>query len=384
MRPSGTGCFGVSFSHLALTSFFKKLQFPKLGLKFALGPASFVGIDIGTDSVKVVQLRREREQAVLETYGELKASRYFEKESAAAMGSFAAHRDQNIVSLLSDVLKESNVTSRRAIFSIPAASSFITVINFPLIRADEIASAIPFEAKRYIPIPTNEVNLDWQVIEQDESERRIAVLLAAVPHDVVAKYQRIADAMHLDLEAVEIESFSLVRSLLATDRSTTALVHWGAAVTTVSIVDQRIIRLNHNLSHGSWEITTALARSLGVSEERAEALKKEVGLSEKPEEREIASVIAPIVDSTLADVERVIISYNRAAKRKVEKIVLAGGGVSLNGLVSHIARHFGLETIIGNPFQRTVFPEFLHPVLRDVAPNFGVAVGLALRQIASA
>lgn len=354
-----------------------------MGLKLAIGSASFIGVDIGSDSVKVVQLRKERERAVLETYGELRSGRYFEKESTAMMGGFMAHRDQNVVSLLTDVIRESNVTSRRAVFSIPAASSFITVISFPLIRANEIEAAIPFEAKRYIPIPTNEVSLDWQIIEEDEVEKRIAVLLAAVPRDVVAKYRRIADAMHLDLEAVEIESFSLVRSLLAGERGVAALVHWGAAVTTVSIVDRRVIRLNHNLSHGSWEITTALSRSLGIAEERAETLKKEVGLSEKPEEREIASVIAPIVDSTLADVERVITSYNRSAKRKVERIVLAGGGVSLDGLVNHVARHFGLETVIGNPFQRTVFPEFLQPVLRDIAPNFGVAVGLALRQIAS-
>lgn len=367
---------------MAITSFLKKLQFPKLGFKFTVGPANYVGVDIGSESVKVVQLRKEREQAVLETYGELKSARYFDKESGYG-GGLLTHRDQNVVGLLEDVIRESNITSRRAVFSIPSASSFITVINFPLIRADEIEAAIPFEAKRYIPIPSNEVNLDWQVIEQDENEKRVYVLLAAVPKDIIAKYQRVADIMHLDLEGIEIESFSLVRSLLHNDRGVTALVHWGAVVTTITIVDQQIIRLNHNLGHGSLEITTALSRSLGVSEERAEALKKDIGLSEKPEEREIVDVIVPIVDAALNDIDRVIISYNRAAKRKIEKIVLAGGGVSLAGFVNHVARHFGLETVIGNPFQRTIFPEFMQPILKDIAPNFGVAVGLALRQIAS-
>lgn len=354
-----------------------------MGLKLTVGPASFVGIDIGSESVKVVQLKKEREQAVLETYGELKSARYFEKETSISMGGFIGHTDQNVVNLLTDVMRESNVTSRRVVFSIPSTSSFITVINFPLIRVDEIEAAIPFEAKRYIPIPTNEVKLDWQVIERDEEDKRAYVLLAAVPKDILAKYQRIADMMHLDLEAVEIESFSLVRSLLYNDRGVTALVHWGALVTTVSIVDQRVIRLNHNLGHGSLEISSALSRSLGVNEERAEALKKEVGLSERPEEREIVDVVVPIVDSTLLDVERVITSYNRVARRKVERIVLAGGGVNLAGFVNHVARRFGLETTIGSSFQRTIYPEFLQSVLKDINPNFGVAVGLALRQITS-
>mgnify|MGYP001608510250 CR=1 FL=1 len=368
---------------MALTSFLKKIHFPKFDFHLASGSASFVGVDIGSGSVKVVQLRKEREQAVLETYGELKSERYFQKETSAALSGFLSHRDENMANLLTDVMRESNVTSRRAVFSIPSASSFITVINFPLIRMDEIEAAIPYEAKRYIPVPTSEVNLDWQVIEQDETEKRVSVLLAAVPLDVISKYQRIADTMHLDLEGVEIESFSSVRSLLYNDRGVTALINWGAVVTTVTVVDQRIIRLNHNFSRGSWEITTALARSLGVSEERAEAMKKEVGLSERPEEREIADIIIPMADSLLMDAERVITSYNRAAKRKVGKIVLTGGGVGLKGFTDHVARHFGLETAIGNPFQRTVFPEFLQPVLRDLAPNFGVAVGLALRPIAS-
>ncbi len=367
---------------MALTSFLRKISLPKFDFRLA-GPASFVGVDIGSGSVKVVQLRKEREQAVLETYGELKSERYFQKETAATLSGFLAHRDENMVSLLTDVLKESNVTSRRAVFSIPSAASFITVINFPLLGMDEIEAAIPFEAKRYIPVPTNEVNLDWQVIEEDQAEKRVLVLLAAVPVDIVSKYQRIADAMHLDLEGIEIESFSLVRSLLASDHGVTAMINWGAVVTTVTVADQRVIRLNHNLGRGSWEITTSLARSLGISEDRAETLKKETGLSEKPEDREMVEVMIPMVDSLLMDVERIIVSYNRTAKRKVEKIVLTGGGASLGGFVNHVSRHFGLETSIGNPFQRTVFPEFLQTVLRDISPNFGVAVGLALRQFAS-
>lgn len=331
----------------------------------------------------MVQLREEREQAILETYGELKSGRYFEKEARGLGANLLGASDQNAVNLLADVLRESNVTSKRAVFSIPSSSSFITVINFPLIRADEIEAAIPFEAKKYIPVPASEVNLDWQVVERDEAEKKVAVLLVAVPKDVVAAYQRIASRVNLQLAGVEIESFSLVRSLLYSDRGVTALIHWGAISTALSVVDERIIRLNYNLSHGSLEITTALARGLGISFERAEALKKEVGLSEKPEEMQSTAVIQPLVDILLSDIERILASYNRRSSRKVEKIVLAGGGAALAGLVSAVAKHFGLETNIGNPFQRTIFPEFMDSVLREIAPNFGVAVGLALRPITS-
>jgi len=226
-----------------------------------------------------------------------------------------------------------------------------------------------------------EVALDWQVIEEDPEDRRVDVLLAAAPREVIAKYQRVAELAKLELEAVEIESFSLVRALLALDRGVSALINWGALATTITVVDERRVRVNHNFGRGAREITTALAQSLGVSAERAEAVKRDVGLSEKPEEKEIADVILPIVDTTLADLERVMLAYNRQSKRKIEKVVLAGGGASLAGLVNHVAKHFSLETSMGDPFARTIFPAFLAPVLKEIAPTFGVAVGLALRPI---
>ncbi len=366
---------------MATFDFLKKLELPKFSLHLGSASQSFVGIDIGSDSVKVVQLRKERERAVLETYGELKTARYFQNEITTGVGGFLGYRDQTLVELLTDVLRESNVTARKVVFSLPSSASFITVVRFPLIRRDEIEAALPFEAKKYIPIPVNEVLLDWQILEEDEVEKYVAVLLVAVPKSIVTKYQRIAELVKLELQAVEIESFSLVRSLLGTDRGITALIHWGAIATTVTIVSMHHIYTNHNFGHGAGEITLALSQSLGVSVERAEAVKREVGLSEKSEERETADIIMPMVESTLADIERVMVAYNRTARRKIERIVLAGGGASLPGLVDHVARRFGLETAIGNPFAQTVFPAFLQPVLKDVAPNFGIAVGLALRQI---
>lgn len=366
---------------MATFDFLKKLEFPKFSFHLGGASTSFVGIDIGSDSVKVVQLRKERERAVLETYGELKTARYFQNETTTGVGGFLGYSDQTLVELLTDVIRESNVTARNVVFSLPSSASFVTVVRFPLIRRDEIEAAIPFEAKKYIPIPINEVLLDWQILEEDEVGKYVSVLLAAVPKNIITKYQRIAELVKLELKAVEIESFSLVRSLLSRDQGVSALIHWGAVGTTVTIVSSHRIYTNRNFGHGTREMTMALAQSLGVSVERAEALKKEVGLSEKPEERETVGIIMPMVDSTLVDIERVMVTYNRTARRKIEKIVLAGGGANLPGLVDHVAQHFGLETTIGNPFAETVFPVFLQPVLKDVAPNFGIAVGLALRQI---
>ncbi|MBI2637948.1 MAG: pilus assembly protein PilM [Candidatus Sungbacteria bacterium] len=187
--------------------------------------------------------------------------------------------------------------------------------------------------------------------------------------------------MKLDLLSLEVENFALARALVGHDKATTAIVNFGAQTTNVTITDLGVIRLSHNIDRGSSEITRMLSRSLNVEPERADDFKKNIGLSDRPEEKEIAEVIAPVVDSLFREILRVVNGYNRLAPRKVERVMLAGGGANLFGLVDYAAKVVGLETIRANPFARIVYPAFMQPVLREIGPDFSVAVGLALRQI---
>lgn len=362
--------------------FLKKLSFPKLDLHLARPKTSFIGIDIGTEAAKVVQLKKEQERAILETYGELKTARYFKKTSGVGSG-FLKFLDQEVADMVKDLLIESNVTTNQAILGIPSISSFITVIDLPLMSREEVKDAVPFEARRYIPIPLAEVAMDWEVIEEDAALKRMKILVAVVPNEVVSKYKRIGELTKLDIQGLEIESFSLVRSLIGRDRGVVAIVHLGAQTTTVTVADNRVVRSNTNIGRGSREVTMTLARSLGIDEERAEAMKREVGLSARPEEKEIVDTMLPVFDKLFNEVERIFAVYNRANVRKVERIILVGGGSSLNGLVDYVSKKIGLETALGSPFALTVYPAFMQPILKDIGPGFGVAVGLALRAITS-
>ncbi len=343
---------------------------------------SFVGIDIGLDSVKVVQLKKEDEHAVLETYGQLKSAGYLKTPDTAATASGVLRFvDDDIISMLKDVLKEAKVTSKSAAMSIPAHTSFITLAELPKVPPNERASVLSFEARRYIPIPQAEVFTNWVVIEGEEESPRMKVLFVAVPRDVVAKYQRVAKAVGLDLRAIEIDSFSSVRSLVGTDRAPTLLIHLNSQATTASIIDEGIIRVNHTIDRGQESFTGALATGLNVSRERAEELKNEIGLSENIEQQDIVSILQPLVEMIFREIERIMIAYNRETERKIEKVILTGGGSRLKGVVEYAAKVFGLEVSVGNSFRKTVYPKFMQPILRDVSPHFSVAVGLALREI---
>ena len=363
--------------------FLKKFEMPKFSLGFLKSTSGrVVGIDVGMFSTKVVQLRYDAERAVLESYGELLNERYF-KSATAVVGGFLRYSDSDLMSLIKDVLVESNINAHDAIFSIPAAASFVVKITLPKITPKEVESAIPFEARKYIPIPITEVILDWDIIPNKEQQQETEVLLVALPREVVDKFKRVGVAAGLNVKALEVETFSLVRSLVGHDPTPQAIINFGYRTTTLAIVDQGKLRVSHNFDRGSLELTKALERGLNVNLERAEQIKRDIGLGERIEEKEISSIMLPLLTTLLGEIERIVDIYNRKAPRKIQKIVLTGGGSQLKGLVEFTATTFGIEVGRGNPFSRVVSPPFMQPILREIGPYFSVAAGLALHEIAT-
>lgn len=362
--------------------FLKKLETPKFTFTLMKKRPSYVGIDIGSFSVKVVELRQDKDRAVLESYGELKTERYFKKkeESPILGGGFLRFLESDVAEMVKDVIKESAIKTDKAVFAVPASAALIVLVNFPRLSEEEIKSAIPFESRKYIPIPQSEVFLDWEIIDEGD-EKRVKVLIVAIPKEIINKFKRIASLAGLEVTALEVENFSLARSLLGQNSAVSAIISIGAQYTSVTIVDAGIIRSSHNIEQGSNEITVTLAKSLSVDNERAEEFKKTVGLSDRPEEKEIAEIIFPIVDTLFREVLRVINQYNKGSEQKVERLILTGGGSNLSGIIDYTAKTIGLETLKGNPFSKIIYPVVMQPILRDIGTDFAVAVGLALRQV---
>jgi len=365
------------------SSFLEKLK--KIALKipiFSGKPSQMVGVDIGMFSTKVVQLRYESGRAVLETYGELLNGSYL-KEGVGIKGGFLQYQEDEIVALLKDILRESHVTSKDVVISIPAASSFIVTFSLPNLPKSEVAKAVPYEARKYIPVPIKDIILDWDVIESGKENGGMDVLLVAVPKEVVEKIKRVSEKAGLTLRSMEIESFSMIRALMANDLAPTAIVNVGYQSTVLVIVDQGQLRVSDTIMRGSHEWTRAIMKGLSISSERAEEIKKEIGLGKKVEDKEISNIVSSLADALFLEIERMFSFYHRKTSRRVQKINLTGGGSNLKGLVEEVASRFEIEVGRSNPFSKIVAPAFMQPVLREIGPGFTVAVGLALRELSN-
>ncbi len=372
--------------------FFKKLSIPKKFLFWTPPTQNMVGIDIGTSSVKIVQLKREKERAILETYGALSVGPY----SNLKVGQAAYLPEARAVEMIKDLFKESGAKSKDVAVSVSLRNTFVTTIELPSSDKKNLGDIVSLEARRYIPLPISEVILDWWVIPPAlESETPVdgstvvqkrdttEVLLVAIYKEAIENYKNLIAKAGLNIHLFEIEIFSAIRSCIGRESSPVLLIDLGASVTKMAIVDYGVVRLVRTFDRGAQDLTLALSNSLGIDFERAEEMKQEIGFSSRPEHKEIASVIEPIAQYIFSEANRFVMDYRRKNNRSVGKVILSGGGALLKGITDVAVKSFGIEVVLGDPFAKVEYPAFLQAVLKGTGPTFATALGLAVRGLQS-
>lgn len=360
---------------------------------FSKDQASVIGVDIGPSSIKVVQLKRKAGRAVLETYGALALGPY----AGFEVGRATRLPPQKIAEALVDLMREANITSRKGGLSIPMASSLLNIIQVPAVDEKQLAQMVPLEARKYIPIPISEVSLDYWVIPKDENslvdttdamdkngstgQEKLDVLLVVIHNDAIAHTQEIIKLANLEPSFFEIEIFSTIRAVLDHESQPTMIIDVGAGSTKLYIVDRGILRSSHIITRGSQDLTLALSKSLGVTINEAEMIKRTKGLSVGNENADASNVLTSTLNFIFAETSRVVLNYQKKFGKNIGKIVLTGGGASLKGLAELAERELQTPVVPADPFAKIEAPAFLEKVLKEAGPEFAVAVGLALRKL---
>jgi type IV pilus assembly protein PilM len=355
-------------------------------------------VDIGTSSIKVVELSKESGRFKLKNYGlfELESVDEAVKVSGQALGDKPAQlSDRDLAWGVKEVLKRSKISTRETVASIPSFSTFATIITMPYLSEEDITKSIPFEARKYIPIPLSEVVLDWSIINVAQekgqlppSEGRasgtepptVEIFLVAVPKEEVARYQSIMKNVGLNLRALELENSALIRALIGNDLSPVAIVNIGGRSTSILIVDGGFERVSHNYEVGGFEITKSIARSLGVSLHRAEELKRSFGIK-TIDNNIIREAMSSLIDMMAFETRKIIHNYEDQRRTKIAKVLLVGGLANMPNFVNYFGEKLGAPVSLGNPLARLVVPPGLSGLQAELNSTFAIAIGLAMREI---
>lgn len=352
----------------------------------------FIGIDFGTSSIKVVEISYKDQKVHLENYGvvDLNWSSQGDDKGVVRTASY----EQKLNESLKTLLTKMKLTTGTAYVSIPGFSGLITIIELPEMENEELAKAIKFEAHKYIPSSLDEIAMSWEIIEHSKEDKKfltdqdknspqapkkIKVLLVAAPKRDIERYDRLVAGSLLEVGAIELETFSIARSLVGDEPGNFFIIDIGSRATNIILVENGIVKVNRNIDAGGNEITNAICDSMGVSRQRAEIFKK--GDRDFLNTTESAIVI-PVLELIMGESQRILNAYKeKNGEVKINKGILSGGSAKLKGLDEYFSRSLGVQMSVKNPWEHVMVEPAAKKLVDELGSSFTVALGLALRGV---
>lgn len=353
---------------------------------FKFGSKYFVGVDFGSSTIKIVELSFKDKKIRLENYAWADLNSL---ESVVSKKNDSQPKYINKLQVcLQELKKKIKLKSKSVYVSLPAYNGLVTMVEFPVMKQDELEKAVQFEARKYIPASLDEVAIDWTIIPglakapakpSESSEGKNKVLLVAAPKKEVIKYGNIIRSVGLEVNSIELETFSLSRALVGSDLGTFLIIDIGSNATNIVLVDKGTVRVSRNIDTGGNEITGTIADSLKISKQRAEAMKKE---GEDIINGKEVSLPIPALEMIANETNRIVSAYKeKNIDLRFDGIILSGGSAKLKGLDQYFSQKIGIKTDVGNPWRRIIYDQKLESFIDKARTSFSVALGLALRGI---
>ncbi len=341
-------------------------------------PKKMLGIDIGTASVKVVELSRWGQGITLENYGEIRSSSlYKEPFRNIERGSYLLS-NYFVSRAIRAVLDEAKIKTKAAVFSIPDFSTFCSTFDLPPMGAKELNEAVYYNAQQYVPLPIAETTLDWRLIGGTPGDKTssLKIFLVTIPNQIINDYQVVAQQAGLDLYAVEAEALGLARALVKNTKECVCLVDIGVQSTTVNIIDRQSLKKSYSIDFAGGQLSYSISTGLGLSQIEANELIKQEGLVSSREA--ISKMLYLLIDPLVNEMRKIISEFYQQEGKGPDAIYLTGGTSLLPGLKEYIAETLKIKTNVPNCFSEFLYPPILEKSLEKMAPSFSVATGVAL------
>lgn len=367
---------------------------------FGLGRSAtpIIGVDIGTNSIKVAQFKKDRNALSLVNFGVVPTPEGTIEEGKIVKGDPISEALGSLLSLHSFV-------GKRVSASVSGQLVTVRQITVDEIPRQSLGDIIKWEMEKHISYPIEEAVFDYQVLSRNKTDDggvKVNCLVAAAPLDIVNALVGVLRKTQLEPVFIEVEPFAELRLVDHVaykrpdlDAKTIVMVNIGATITSINVADQSMIRLTRMIPFGGTRVSQAIAGAMGVSLERAEELKQEAAnvdpdanLEVGSDAERVTSAALPVIDELVLEIRRSLNYYTtRFESDRPLHIILSGGMANLKGIVDYIELSTGFTVELNRllldvaKYDPTMFAE---SYLNQMAPMFSVATGLSLREYEAA
>ena len=338
-----------------------------------------VGIDIGSSSIKLVQLWHTKDG-----YQLLNAAIMPLPPEAIVDNSLMD--TAAVVDAVKSLVDSLGIKTKEAACSISGNAVIIRKIVLPAMTSEELEDQISWEAEQYIPFDIKDVHIDFQILGPDPIDpSKIQVLLVASKKDIINDYCAVFNDAGLSLNVMDVDSFAVQNAFeLNSDLSedVRALINVGAGVMNINVIKGETSLFTRDVQMGGNQYSEEIQKQLGVSAQQAETMKM---LASDKQANHLADVINRVNESLAQEIRRSVDFYNSTAsgEERIVKVSMSGGCSKMAGLRESVSGKLGIEVDSLNPFERIKYndKDFDPEYLQEIAPLMAVGGGLAIRRV---
>jgi type IV pilus assembly protein PilM len=347
---------------------------------------NLIGIDIGSSSIKVCQIKESRKG-----YGLLRLG--YHPLAAQTIVDGQVMDAGGVVEALARVTTDAKIKQKDVALSVSGQNVIIRKITVPIMTAAELEEQIHWEAEQHIPFDIKDVQVDYQVLRRRPEASQMDLLLVAAKRDHINDYAQLARDAKLRPVVVDIDAFT-VQNLFEVSRGlpadqTIALLNVGASLSSLNIVAGGVSAFTREIASGGNVITEEIQKQLSVSSEQAEAYK--CGGSASPDDpmragmvpQQVMQIVDGVTDSIAAEIQRSLDFFMATSgEGEISRIFVTGGSANLAALSQAIERRARTPVEVFSPLERVTVEarEVDQMLLQLRAAQLGVAIGLCLRK----
>lgn len=330
-----------------------------------------IGLDISPTSIKLMSIDTKKWSVL--GYGSIDLDPTKLQQSMDTDGKYIGEQ-------LQQLLKKKTIghlRSNHVVMSIPTTRTYSRSVTIPRDIKGSILDAVRLEAEQYVPIPLNQLYIDYEITKQDE--KSTTVLLCAVPQKTVDTCVDAATKAGLRVVMVEPGMSSVARLLKTTEDGAlaTVIVDIGAASTDVAILDGSL-KVTGGIAIGGNTFTLDISNKLGVTLEKAHQLKVLNGLGPSPKQKDIKAALDPNLKRITAEVKKIMRYYSERVEdaRKIEQVIIVGGGSNIPGIGDYFTDSIVIAARLASPWQVLNFGKLPQPA-RQFKARYITVAGLA-------
>lgn len=336
------------------------------------------GLDIGSQTVKFIQLDPHTKHATVKAYGSIATDEKIMQDGVI--------QDVDKAAKLVDTLLDKNVVGKlstnRVVMSVPVSHVFTRVVSLPLMSRKEFDSAIQLEIEESVPVPLKDLYYDYEMNETKGSDSFLVRMVAA-PRGIIDSYSSVCDMLGLDLSLVQTNIKADAQLCMSYEdldpNSPYIIIDVGGDSIDVGILDSTL-RVTGTVEEGGNSLTAAIAKELHISQKKANDIKVVKGISASKQQKQILKAVSPILDKVITEIKRMMRFYEERVQndKTVSQILIVGGGANMPGLGDYLTNATHIATRVSSPWGGHITFGKIEPPEHADLPRFLTCAGLAM------